>query len=214
MIRISICWTIKSTDRKERLLDIGYCEVNMKQAEQIMLMVLVSAIILVAGAANSLAQQPQAEGAPGVVTDPIRDLNLSPEQRERIRSIREEMRDERAAINQRLRETNLVLEELLDSDNPDDALVERRLRDVADAQAASMRMRVLTEIRVKKVLTPEQLATLRTLRQNARETRRERRQENNDMRRRDGLPRRGLPSRNTMAPVFPGQVDPNRKQRP
>jgi len=195
-------------------LDFGYREVNMKQAEQIILMVLVSAIILVAAATNSLAQQPQAEGAPGVVADPIRDLNLSPEQRERIRSIREEMRDERAAINQRLRETNLALEDLLDSDNPDNALVERRLRDVAEAQAASMRMRVLTEIRVKRVLTPEQLATLRTLRQNARETRRERRQENNDMRRRDGLPRRGLPSRNTIAPAFPGQVEPNRKQRP
>ena len=186
----------------------------MKHAERITLMILLSAIILIAGASNSLAQQPQAEVAPSAVADPIRDLNLSPEQRERIRSIREEMRDERAAINQRLRETNLALEELLDSDNPDNALVERRLRDVAEAQAASMRMRVLTEIRVKRVLTPEQLSTLRILRQNARETRRERRQENNDMRRRDGLPRRGLPSRNTIAPAFPGQVDPNRKQRP
>jgi Spy/CpxP family protein refolding chaperone len=186
----------------------------MKQTEKTILMVLLSAIVLVAGASNSLAQQPQAEAAPGVAADPIRDLNLSPEQRERIRSIREEMRDERAAINLRLRETNLALEELLDSDNPDNALVERRLHDVAEAQAASMRMRVLTELRVKRVLTPEQLATLRTLRQNARETRRERRQENNDLRRRDGLPRRGLPSRNTIAPAFPGQVDPNRKPRP
>ena len=182
----------------------------MKNIERTLLTLLMSAMVLVAASTQSLAQQPQAEAQQSApVGDPIRELNLSPEQRERIRSVREEMRDERAAINQRLRETNRALEEVLDSDNPDDAIVERRLRDVAEAQAASMRMRVLTEIRVRRVLTPEQLATLRTLRQNARDARRERQQDRNDMRRRDGVDRRGLPSRNTIAPAFP-----NRRPRP
>lgn len=178
----------------------------MKNIERIIPTVLMSAIVLVAASTQSLAQQPHAEGQQSApVGDPIRELNLSPEQRERIRGVREEMRDERAAINQRLRETNRALEEVLDSDNPDDAVVDRRLRDLAEAQAASIRMRVLTEIRVRRVLTPEQLATLRTLRQNARDVRRERQQERKDMRRRDNVDRRGLPSRNTIAPAFPNR---------
>jgi Spy/CpxP family protein refolding chaperone len=91
-----------------------------------------------------------------------------PEQRRRIRAIREETRNERAAINQRLREANIALEQALDAKNPDDALLEQRLRDAAAAQAASMRMRILTEVRIRRVLTQEQIATLRALRQEAR----------------------------------------------
>lgn len=174
------------------------------------LTLLLATIVIVAAPSYSIAQQPQTEGQQGAPSaDPIRDLNLSPEQRERIRAIREQMRDERAAINQRLRETNRALEEELDSDNPNDAVVEQRLRDVAEAQAASTRMRVMTEIKVRRVLTPEQIATLRTLRQNVRDYRRDR-QENKELRRRERLNRRGLPERNTILP----RLDSNRRPRP
>lgn len=126
--------------------------------------------------------------------DPIRELNLSPEQRERIRAIREQLQGERATINQRLRETNRALEAALDADNPDESVVEQRLRDVAAAQAAAMRMRVLSEVRIRRVLTPEQLITLRTLRKNARSFRRERQLENRQLRRGERLnQRRDLP---------------------
>ena len=185
----------------------------MNKFNRALLMLLLATLVAVASPQNLLAQQQAPEGQ-GPIADPIRDLNLSPEQRERIRAIREDMRDERANINQRLRETNRALEEVLDSDNPDDALVERRLKDVAEAQAASTRMRVLTEIRVKRVLTPDQLATLRSLRQNARDARRERRLDNQEQRRREGLDRRGIPSRNTIAPSFPRPVNPNRRTQP
>lgn len=107
--------------------------------------------------------------------DPIRQLNLTPEQREQIRGIREQSRDERAKINERLREMNRALEETLNLDNPDEATVEQRMREVAAAQAAAMRMRILTEVKVRRVLTVEQRILLRTLRQQAQETRRERR---------------------------------------
>jgi Spy/CpxP family protein refolding chaperone len=106
--------------------------------------------------------------------DPIQQLNLTPEQREQIRSIRENNRADRAAINEQLREANRALEEALNSDHPDEALVEQRLRSVAAAQAASTRMRVLTEIRIRRVLTQEQRNILRSLQQQARESRRER----------------------------------------
>jgi Spy/CpxP family protein refolding chaperone len=155
-------------------------------------------------------QQPPAE-------DPIRELNLTPEQREKIRSIREQHKEERFAINQRLRSANLELERVLDSDNPDESLVEQRLRDVAAAQAASMRMRVLSEVRIRRVLTPEQLSTLRILRQNARDFRRGRQMDNrDDGRRRESIEgQRGLQNqRNGLAPPFPRRGDGQRTARP
>ena len=139
----------------------------------------------------------------------------SPEQREKIRAIREQTREERAAINQRLRATNRALEELLDSENPIEAVVEQRLREVAEAQAASMRIRVLTEFRIRRVLTPEQLTTLRTLRQNARDARRGRDWDNRDVEQREGVERqRGLRNqRNGLGPLFPRRADSPVKPR-
>ncbi len=164
--------------------------------------------MLVAAPAYSLGaplqQQPDSQQrSPG--GDPIRELNLSPEQRERIRAIREQLQEERAAINQRLGETNRALEVALDADNPDESVVEQRLRDVAAAQAAATRMRVFSEVRIRRVLTPEQLNTLRTLRQNARSVRRERQRENMEMRRQERVDRqRGLSNRrNGLGPFFP-----------
>lgn len=175
--------------------------------------------VLVASPSYSLGanqqQQTDSQQRPSG-NDAIRELNLSPEQRERIRAIREQLQAERAAINQRLRETNQALEEALDADNPDESIVEQRLRDVAAAQAAAMRMRVLSEVRIRRVLTPEQLTTLRTLRQNARSLRRERQRENMEMRRQQRVDRqRGLPKqRNGLRPFFPGRRDQQRRARP
>lgn len=186
----------------------------MKSISRLTYSFLLAACVLLALATNMPAQQPLPENQQsGPAADPIRDLNLSPEQRERIRAIREEQRDERAAVNQRLRETNRALEEVLDSENPSEAEIERHLRAIAEAQAASLRMRVATEMKVRKVLTPDQLATLRVLRQNARDSRRERQIDNNQ-RRREGIERRRLPERNTIAPVFPRRLDPNRRPQP
>jgi Spy/CpxP family protein refolding chaperone len=126
------------------------------------LLIVALMIIAAPGAIQVVAQEPQPP-APAA-TDPVEQLRLMPEQRLRIRAIREETKQERAAINQRLREANIALDHALDADNPDEALLEQRLRDVAAAQAATMRMRILTEVRIRRVLTQEQLATWRTLR--------------------------------------------------
>jgi len=162
-----------------------------------------------------LQQQPASQQrSPG--GDPIRELNLSPEQRERIRAIREQLQEERAAINQRLGETNRALEVALDADNPDESVVEQRLREVAAAQAAATRMRVFSEVRIRRVLTPEQLNTLRTLRQNARSVRRERQRENMEMRRQERVDRqRGLSNRrNGLGPFFPRRSVRPQRSRP
>jgi Spy/CpxP family protein refolding chaperone len=109
-----------------------------------------------------------------VSEDPIRELNLTPEQRQTIRTIRQENQEERASINRRLREANQSLQEALDVDNPDEATIEPLLRQVGMLQAEQMRLRVLSEVRIRRVLTPEQQELLR----NFRMARRLRRQSN------------------------------------
>lgn len=174
--------------------------------------------LLVAAPANALSahqdQQSNSQQRRAGV-DPIRELNLSPEQRERIRAIREQLQEERATINRRLRETNRALDEALDADNPDESLVEERLRDSAAAQAAATRMRVLSEVRIRRVLTPEQLVTLRALRQNARRFRRERQRDNIETRRQERIDRqRGLRNqRNGLDPLTP-RSDRQQNTRP
>ncbi|PWT94137.1 MAG: hypothetical protein C5B55_03170 [Blastocatellia bacterium] len=111
------------------------------------------------------AQDPQGDTPSPSQQDPISQLRLTPEQREKIRAIRLENKDERAAINARVRESNIALEQELDSDNPNEGVIDQRLRDVATAQAASMRMRVMTELKIRRVLSPEQVALWRTIRQ-------------------------------------------------
>lgn len=163
---------------------------------------------------QTLPQQPASPETQqgGTGGDPIRQLNLTPEQREQIRSIREQNRTERAAINERLRETNHALEEALNSESPDEALVEQRVRDVAAAQASAMRMRILTEIRVRRVLTPEQRILLRSLQQQARASRRERLLTSQEERQQRQEQRsRGLQNqRNGLGPLLPRRENQRR----
>ncbi|HEX9544341.1 MAG TPA: periplasmic heavy metal sensor [Pyrinomonadaceae bacterium] len=180
-------------------------------------LVLVSALLVLLGVPTVRAQQQQMqapEAQQQAPVDPILQLNLSPEQREKIRTIREQTKAERVAINQRLRETNQALESALDADNPDEALVEQRMRDVAAAQAASMRMRILTEVKIRRVLTLEQLGILRQLRQQARDARRNRLLDNsNGQRRQDIEGHRSLQNqRNGVGPLFPRRALQRRQQ--
>ncbi|HEU4766443.1 MAG TPA: periplasmic heavy metal sensor [Pyrinomonadaceae bacterium] len=107
------------------------------------------------------AQDPE---APLGAADPIQQLRLSPEQRQRIRRILAQNKDERQATNQRLRQARLALDQALDADPVDENLVEQRVNDLAAAQAAQLRMRIQTELQIRRELRPEQLATLRRLR--------------------------------------------------
>ena len=156
-------------------------------------------------------QQPAGAESQQGAGDPIRQLNLTPEQREQIRSIRENNKAERAAVNSHLRDANRLLEEALNSETPDEAVVEQRLREVATAQAAAMRMRILTEIRIRRVLSAEQRSVLRSLQQQAIEARRERLLASPDERQRRREERRGLQNqRNGLAPLFPRRENQRR----
>ena len=148
------------------------------------------------------AQQPASAPEPQQGGDLIRQLNLTPEQREQIRSIRVNNSGERAAIKSHLDDANRALEDALNSETPDEALVEQRLRAVASAPAAAMRMRILTEIRIRRVLTSEQRKLLRALQLEAQQTRRERRLDNAVQRQERRERTRGLNRRNGLGPIL------------
>lgn len=122
---------------------------------------LMAAVFFLLGTAQVQAQEP---GEPLAGTDPIQQLRLSPEQRQRVRRILAQNKDERQATTQRLRQARLALDQALDADPVDETLVEQRVNELAAAQAAQLRMRIQTELKIRRELTPGQLVTLRRLR--------------------------------------------------
>ncbi len=127
-------------------------------------------------------------------------LNLTPDQIQRIRAINAELKDQRQAAIQHLRQTQRVLTEAIESPTPNEALIEQRSHEVADAQAATIRLRSLTEARILQVLTPEQRVRLREMRQRNQALRRGGNQQfprNGANRRPDGV--RG--NNNSLAPL-------------
>ena len=105
-----------------------------------------------------------AQDTPLASEDSIGQLRLSPEQRQRIRMIFEENKAERQSTNRRLREANLALNQALDTEPIDENAIEQRVNELAAAQAAQIRMRIQIELKIRRELNPEQLATWRRLR--------------------------------------------------
>lgn len=127
-------------------------------------MIVLAAALLFSCAGFSYAQ----ELAPPT-PDPIEQLRLTPEQRQRVRMIFEENKNERQSINRRLREANVALDQALDAEPTDEAVIDQRLNELATAQAAQMRMRIYTELKIRRELRPEQLTILRRLRLQAKD---------------------------------------------
>ncbi len=96
--------------------------------------------------------------------DAIQQLRLTPEQRQRIRIIFAEGKDDRQVTNRRLREANFALEQALDAEPVNENLIDQRINELAAAQAAQTRMRIRMELKIRRELRPEQLAIWRTLR--------------------------------------------------
>jgi len=110
---------------------------------------------------------PQQQRQMNQIEQMLRPLNITPDQEQRIQAIYAEMADERQAANRRLRLAHRALSEAIQSAKPDEALIEQRSKEVADAQATTIRLRSLTEARILQVLTQEQRVKLRQLRQQA-----------------------------------------------
>jgi Spy/CpxP family protein refolding chaperone len=160
-------------------------------------MLLLTAVLLTS-TSSMYAQDPALPAA-----DPIEQLRLTPEQRQRIRMILEQNKDERQLTNRRVREANIALEQALDMEPIDENLIEQRISDLATAQAAQMRMRIQTELKIRRELRAEQLATLRRLRLQVRDVVGAQRP-NNQRPDQQGL----RPNRNSVAPLRPRNIPP------
>ena len=121
--------------------------------------ILLSLLLVLTATSFVMAQQ-----EPGETMDPIEQLRLTPDQRQTVRRIVADTRLERQSTNRRLREANVALDQALDNEPNDENLIEQRINEVAAAQAAQLRLRIHTEMRIRRILNPEQLATLRRLR--------------------------------------------------
>lgn len=144
------------------------------------------------------ARRPNRDG------DLVRQLNLSPEQIEKIRAIREGNRELRRQIGQRIRAARVALDRAIYVENADETVVEQRARELAEAQSAQVRLQALAELSVRRILTPEQLQTFRNLRLRA---------ERRNRRMRDGnLPPLG--DRGQNAPADGARAPRQRRSRP
>jgi Spy/CpxP family protein refolding chaperone len=173
---------------------------------RVLLMVLMTIGLLLSFSFATTAraqEQDQQQDETQTPDDPIDSLRLTPDQRQRIRAINQQNRAERIRVNRQLADAQAALEEALDSDSPSEALVEQRIRDVSNAQAAHIRMRVSNELRIRSVLTPDQIKVWKEIRR----AQTARRRMNNP----DGGRRNPPNQRNGIAPLYP---DGRRNRRP
>jgi Spy/CpxP family protein refolding chaperone len=112
--------------------------------------------------------------------DLISRLNLTPEQIKRIREIRQQSAEEWRTTRQRMGRAQRALDEAIYSDTANEAEIEARANEFGAAQTAIARLRALVELRIRRVLTPEQLNILRDMRAEALQRDRERRREMRD----------------------------------
>jgi Spy/CpxP family protein refolding chaperone len=186
----------------------------------LLLFALSTALILASSVTSAGAQQAQqqteTQQAPAN-QDPLTELakDLSPEQRQQIRLAVESTKADRNAANRRLQQAQAAYQEALDADNPSEELIEKRAREVGEAQASLLRARALMEIRIRRVLTPAQQTKLRELRLAQREAirlqRQERRIENGGNQGRRGPLQN---QRNGMGPLNPQQRRNGLPRRP
>jgi Spy/CpxP family protein refolding chaperone len=97
----------------------------------------------------------------------VQRLNLTPEQRRQLREIRAQGEPEVRELTRRVRLARRALDEAIYSDAVQESLVDQRSRELSAAQTALVRLRAATELKVRRVLTAEQLRTFRELRREA-----------------------------------------------
>jgi len=94
-----------------------------------------------------------------------RVLGLSDEQMTAIRNINMEIRPKMRLAAQKVRMARVELDKAIYADTLDEGVLRERLRDMVEAEAEVTRLRTMSEVAVRKVLTPEQLVRFRQLRQ-------------------------------------------------
>jgi Spy/CpxP family protein refolding chaperone len=120
-----------------------------------------------AAEAQEQAEPPAQQGAGRRGLNLMQRLNLSHEQRQRLSEIRQQSEPEARELARRLRLARRALDEAIYADVTDEALIEQRSRELSQAQSALTLLRASTELKVRRVLTGEQLRLFRNLRRQA-----------------------------------------------
>ena len=116
------------------------------------------------------AQRPRdGEGRRGMRGRIAQELNLTDEQKERLRAIHEAERPNVEAAREDVRAKRRALDEAVTAEPVNRALVDQRTRELGDAQANLLRVTTSVRLKAREVFTPEQRAQLRTLRDERRE---------------------------------------------
>ncbi len=117
--------------------------------------------------ATTAAQSNPAQGGDASAANLLLQLNLKPEQIEQMKEIRRQSAHEVQTLTQRRRQARRALDEALYSNALDDATIDQRTRELAESQAALVRLEAQTQLRIRRVLTPDQLQMFRDLRKEA-----------------------------------------------
>jgi Spy/CpxP family protein refolding chaperone len=151
------------------------------------LMVLSAAVIIFCLSARVTAQTTQTQNSSPPVQAPaenfqikqmgdVGQLDLRQDQVDKIRDIWVELNPERQAAVRQQRRAQIALNQAIESPTPNETSIAERSRELAEAQANTIRLRSVTEARILQVLTPEQRTRLREIRQRNMALRRERQQ--------------------------------------
>ena len=111
-----------------------------------------------------LGETPDSVGGPPRRPDLLRQLGLSPDQLQQIRQINKERKPLMDEAARRLRDANRNLDMAIYADNVDENEVQQRLNEFHAAQSEMSRLRFMSELQVRRVLTPDQLVKFRDLR--------------------------------------------------
>lgn len=95
----------------------------------------------------------------------LAELNLTSEQIREIRRINQENRPSIRLAQQRLRDANRNLDKAIYADNIDEAALQILVRELQNAQIEVIKLRSTSELAVRRILTAQQLAKFRELRQ-------------------------------------------------
>lgn len=95
----------------------------------------------------------------------LRQLGLTRQQIQRVRRINTERKPHMDNAQMRLRLATRALDDAIYADQVDDTMVQERLKQMQLAQAEVFKVRTMSELAIRRLLTPEQLVRFRNLRQ-------------------------------------------------
>ena len=98
-------------------------------------------------------------------TNLIEQLGLTQDQIKQVRQVNQERKPQLREAQERLREANRNLDKAIYADTADEAEIQTRLKEVQSAHSEIVKIRSQTELAVRKILTPAQLAKFRDVRQ-------------------------------------------------